>query len=195
MTYSEPIVARISLGKSVRTSFLHVRCVILLGEKREERRSWVEVSFFPRFSLYQCTREVQASACGRASEECSKEVRTINIRIRSRTERPNICTTYQRRDGQCTVQIIVIGRGTMSVDGLIFVEISQIQSHYRRPTKTFEDPGASLPFGLGKCECECYKQMPGMCSQPFQSLLARCSVVRDSRAQKLSFIHQGLPGQ
>jgi hypothetical protein len=95
-------------------------------------------------------------------------------------------TMYQRRDGQCTVQIIVIGRGTMSVDGLVFVEISQIQSHYRRPTKTFEDPGASLPFGLGKCECECYKQMPGMCSQSFQFLPARCSVVRDSREPRSS---------
>lgn len=140
LTYSEPIVARIPLGRSVRTSFLHVRCVILLGEKRDERSSWVEgASFFLRFSLYQCTGELRASACGRAS-------RTINIRIRSRGPRDaiyKVSTTGRTMHSTNTCH----WGGTMSVDGLVSGDKSDTVA------------GASLPIVLGKCgcECQCYK--------------------------------------
>jgi hypothetical protein len=176
-------VARIPLGKSVRTSFLHVQCVILLGGKKEERRSWVEVSFFLRFSLYQCTGELRVSACGRASEECSEEVRTINIRIRPRGPREpiyNVSKTGRTMHSTNNCH----WAGAMSVDGLVFVEISQI---------TFGSWQVQVRVLV--LQADAGQWAVGMCSQCFQSLSARCSVVRDMRAQKFSLIHHGLPGQ
>jgi hypothetical protein len=76
--------------------------------------------FFLRFSLYQCTGELRASACGRAS-------RTISIRIRSRGPRDAIYKVATTGRTMHSTNTCHWGE-TMSVDGLVFVEISQIQS-------------------------------------------------------------------
>jgi hypothetical protein len=78
------------------------------------------VSFFLRFSLYQCTGELRASACGGAS-------RTISIGIRPRGPRDAIYNVSRTGRTMHSTNTCHWG-GTMLVDGLVFVEISQIQS-------------------------------------------------------------------
>jgi len=66
LTYNAPIVARIPPGKSARTSFLHVRCEILLNERRRARTESLVLS--PGL----CTNVPVSCGLGWLVSECSK---------------------------------------------------------------------------------------------------------------------------